>query len=243
MNKISNFGYTKVTNNEKTRLVQKVFSNVASRYDLMNDIMSIGTHRLWKKRFVEIINPRNNEKIIDVGSGSGDIVKEILKTNFDGQIHMVDLNKKMLNLGKKSFANNKKVYFHIGNAEKLKFNKNYFDKNSISFCLRNITNIESSISEAYRVLKPGGKYCCLEFNNPESIVTNKIYKKYKSFFLPLAGKIVAGDKESYSYLSESIDLFPSQEELKNKIKSAGFIEVSYINLFNGIVCMHSGYKA
>jgi demethylmenaquinone methyltransferase/2-methoxy-6-polyprenyl-1,4-benzoquinol methylase len=243
MNKLnSSFGYTKVKPKEKTKLVQNVFSEVAKNYDLMNDLMSFGSHRLWKKKFVEIINPKKDEVIIDVGSGTGDIAKNILKTKFNGELHLLDLNPQMLNISKLTIGKNINVYFHQGNAEDLKFKKNTFDKYTIAFCLRNITNIEKSIEEALRVLKPGGIYFCLEFSSPNSILTSQLYKKYRTRTLPLIGKLIAKNKEAYKYLSESIDLFPNQEKLKYIIEKIGFSSVSYINLFDGIVAIHKGYK-
>jgi len=238
----SSFGYTKVNPKEKTKLVQKIFSKVAKNYDLMNDLMSFGSHRFWKKKFVEIINPKKNEIIIDIGSGTGDIAKNILKTKFNGELHLLDLNSQMLNIGKSTIRKNKNVYFHQGNAEDLKFKNNTFDKYAIAFCLRNITNIEKSIEEALRVLKPGGIYFCLEFSSPNSILTSQLYKKYRTRTLPLIGKLIAKNKEAYKYLSESIDLFPNQEKLKYIIEKIGFSSVSYINLFDGIVAIHKGYK-
>ena len=187
MSKLSNFGFTKVNTNKKTKLVQKVFSDVAKNYDLMNNIMSLGTHKLWKKRFVELINPQGLEKIIDVGSGSGDIAQIILSKKFTGELHLIDLNNRMLEIAKKSIKK-RNVFFHIQNAENLKFKDDIFDKYIISFCLRNITDIKKSIKEAKRVLKPGGIYYCLEFSNPGSAFTQKIYKKYKSFFFTINGK-------------------------------------------------------
>ena len=243
MNKLnSSFGYTKVKPKEKTKLVQNVFSEVAKNYDLMNDLMSFGSHRFWKKKFVEIINPKKDEIIIDVGSGTGDIAKNILKTKFNGELHLLDLNLQMLNIGKSTIKKNKNVYFHHGNAEDLKFKENTFDKYTIAFCLRNITNIEKSIEEALRVLKPGGIYFCLEFSSPNSILSSQFYKKYRTKTIPWIGKLITRNKEAYKYLSESIDIFPNQEKLKYIIEKIGFSSVSYINLFDGIVAIHKGYK-
>ena len=238
----SSFGYTKVKPTEKTRLVQNVFSDVAKNYDLMNDLMSFGAHRFWKKKFTEIINPKNNETIIDIGSGTGDIAINILKNKFNGNLHLLDLNKEMLNIGKKRINKRNNVFFHHGNAEKLKFKNNYFDKYIISFCLRNITNIEKSFEEAYRVLKPGGSYFCLEFSKPKSDYVNKLYNTYKKNILPFLGELVAKNKNAYNYLNESIDLFPNQKKLKSMMEKNGFNNVSYINLFDGIVTIHKGYK-
>ena len=242
MNKKHNFGYTKVDAKQKTKLVQNVFSRVASNYDDMNDLMSLGMHRLWKKRFVEIIDCNNNENILDVGSGSGDIAFEITKTKIPVYLSLLDLNKEMLQEGKKRFKNIKNINFIIGNGENLKFKTNYFDKYAIAFCLRNITNFELSIQEAHRVLKPGGKYCCLEFSSPKSSLVSKTYKIYKSNILPYLGEVIAKDKDAYKYLSESIDLFPNQQELEKILISCGFINVRSINLFNGIVSIHTGEK-
>ena len=241
MSKLSNFGYSKVTTKEKTKLVQKVFSNVANNYDLMNDVMSFGAHRLWKKSFIDIVNPCEGDKIIDVGSGSGDLVLEILKRDLNLKIDMIDLNKEMLLEGKKRIKNNN-VKFFQQNAEKLNFLNNIYDKYLISFCLRNVTDIDQSFKEAFRILKPGGQYYCLEFSRPNSFVLANIYSYYKSNIIPTFGKIFSNNRDAYNYLNESIDLFPKQDELKKRIESAGFKSVKYTNLFDGIVSIHTGYK-
>ena len=241
MSKLSNFGYLKVTTKEKTKLVQKVFSDVANNYDLMNDIMSFGAHRLWKKSFIDIVNPSAGDKIIDVGSGSGDLVLEILKRDLNLKIDMIDLNKEMLLEGKKRIKNNS-VKFFQQNAEKLSFLNNIYDKYLISFCLRNVTDIDQSFKEAFRILKPGGQYYCLEFSRPNSFVLANMYSYYKSNIIPSFGKIFSNNRDAYNYLNESIDLFPKQDELKKKIEAAGFKSVKYMNLFDGIVSIHTGYK-
>ncbi len=242
MKKDYNFGYTKVNSKQKTKLVQNVFSRVAPSYDIMNDLMSLGMHRLWKKRFIEVMDIEKNEIILDVGSGSGDIANEILKKKLQNSFYLLDLNEEMLSEGRKRFRNEQNISYFIGNAEKLNFESNFFDKYAISFCLRNVTEYQLSIKEAYRVLKPGGKYCCLEFSTPKSSLISSSYKLYKSKILPLLGDIVAKDKNAYEYLSESIDLFPSQEELSKNLIDLGFVKVDTINLFNGIVAIHTGYK-
>ena len=241
MNKLSNFGYTKVTPKEKTKLVQKVFSDVAFNYDLMNDVMSFGAHRLWKKLFIDMVNPSPGDKIIDVGSGSGDLVLEIKKRNLNLKIDMVDLNKEMLKEGRKRIKN-KNVKFFQQDAENLSFLDNTYDKYIISFCLRNITDISQSFKEAFRILKPGGQYFCLEFSRPSSFVIANIYSYYKSNIIPTFGKIFSNNRDAYNYLNESIDLFPKQDELKEKMETAGFKSVKYTNLFDGIVSIHTGYK-
>ena len=242
MKKDYNFGYTKVNSKQKTKLVQNVFSSVAPSYDIMNDLMSLGMHRLWKRRFVETVDLKENEIVLDVGSGSGDIASEILKENLSTSLYLLDLNEEMLLEGRKRLRKEKNIKYFIGNAEKLNFENNFFDKYTISFCLRNVTEYLLSIKEAYRVLKPGGKYCCLEFSTPKSSLVSSSYKIYKSKILPLLGELVAKDKNAYKYLSESIDLFPSQEELSKNLVDCGFTKVETINLFNGIVAIHTGYK-
>ncbi len=242
MKKNYNFGYTKVNSKQKTKLVQNVFSSVAANYDKMNDLMSLGMHRLWKKRFLEVADIKHNEIILDVGSGTGDIAFELMKKKLSTKLYLLDLNKEMLDEGMKRFKGQKNINFVLGNAESLNFSENYFDKYLISFCLRNVTKYELSIKEAHRVLKPGGKYCCLEFSSPKSSLISYSYQLYKSKVLPFLGDIVAKDKEAYNYLSESIDLFPNQEELSKILISNGFYNVDSINLFNGIVAIHTGYK-
>jgi len=241
MNKLSNFGYTKVTTKEKTELVQKVFSDVAFNYDLMNDVMSFGAHRLWKKTFIDIVNPYYGDKIIDVGSGSGDLVLEIQKRYLNAKIDIVDLNKEMLKEGKKRIKKGN-VSFYKQNAESLIFPNNRYDKYLISFCLRNITDIDQSFREAFRILKPGGQYFCLEFSRPSSFLISKIYSYYKSNLIPSFGKIFSNNRDAYNYLNESIDIFPNQEDLKKKMESVGFNSVKFTDLFDGIVSIHTGYK-
>jgi len=240
----TNFGKRKITAEKKTPLVQKFFSEVSKKYDLMNDIMSFGTHRLWKKRLIEIMNINSNDRIIDVGSGTGDLIKIILKENKNVSIYSVDLNLKMLNEAKKQFNDQQKknIKFINANAENLPFENNFFDKYVISFCLRNITYIEKALRESFRVLKPGGIFYCLEFSAPTSVVINKIYSKYKNKIVPLIGEKVANNKNAYKYLEESISQFPNQETLLNKINNVGFEKTSYINLFDGIVSIHIGFK-
>ena len=240
----TNFGKRKITAEKKTPLVQKLFSEVSTKYDLMNDIMSFGTHRLWKKRLIEIMNINSKDKIIDVGSGTGDLTKIILKENINALIYSVDLNLEMLNEAKKRFNEQQKknIKFINANAENLPFENNFFDKYVISFCLRNITYIEKALYESFRILKPGGIFYCLEFSAPTSSVINKIYSKYKNKIVPFIGEKVANNKNAYKYLEESISQFPNQKILLDKINNVGFEKTSYINLFDGIVSIHIGFK-
>ena len=237
----NSFGKRKVSSSLKTSLVQEVFSNVAKNYDLMNDIMSLGTHRLWKKELINMMNIQITDTIIDVGSGTGDVINLILEKELIKTIHSVDLNSEMLKYGKKRF-NNKKVKFIKADAQNLPFENNYFDKYIISFCLRNVTNIKKALKESYRILKPGGRFYCLEFSSPESNLVNSIYKAYKKNIIPWIGKKVAKNKNAYEYLEQSIDQFLSQDELLINLKKIGFQEAKYFNMFNGIVAIHSGFK-
>jgi len=237
----TSFGKTKVTESAKTSLVQNVFSDVAKNYDLMNDLMSLGSHRLWKKELINIINIQITDNIVDVGSGTGDLINLIIKKNIKNDIYSVDLNKEMLKYGKTRFIN-KKVKFVNANAENLPFKDNYFDKYIISFCLRNVTNIKKALGEALRVLKPGGSFYCLEFSKPESHVVESLYKNYKKYIIPLIGEKITKNRKAYEYLEESIDQFPSQKELLTAISKIGFKETKYLNMFNGIIAVHSGFK-
>ena len=237
----TNFGKRKVSPKEKTLLVQRVFSDVAINYDSMNDFMSLGAHRLWKAELIEFLNIQKRDKIIDVGSGTGDLINLILKKNLKNTLFSVDLNEAMLNYSKKKFKR-KNVHFIKANAEKLPFDNNYFDKFIISFCLRNVTNINKALAESFRVLKPGGIFYCLEFSKSETDIISNIYDIYKKNFIPWIGEKVAKNREAYKYLEESITLFPNQKELLNQLKKIGFFETKYINMFNGIVSIHRGFK-
>jgi len=238
------FGKRKIQEKNKTPLVQEVFTGVAKKYDLMNDLMSFGSHRLWKKIFIEMMNIQNNEVIIDVGSGTGDLDKLILNENNNVSIYSVDLNIEMLNKAKKSFNNEQtnKIQFIHANAEKLPFENNFFDKYVISFCLRNITYIEKALLEAFRVLKPGGIFFCLEFSMPTSNLINVLFSNYKNKIIPFLGQRITNNKNAYKYLEESISQFPHQDILLNKIKNSGFEKSNFINLFDGIVSIHKGFK-
>ena len=228
-------------NNE--RFVSKVFEDVFDKYDLMNDLMSLGVHRLWKKEFISWLNPQKNTKLVDVASGTGDIAKLFMhETNYKGQAYCVDENTGMLNLSKKKFKKKYNVKWFCQNAENLPFKNNSFDKYVISFCLRNITFMETALDEALRVLKPNGIFYCLEFSSPKLKSLSKFYDFYKSKIIPKIGKYIAKNEDAYNYLDQSISMFPNQELLKAILIKKGFNNVSNINFFNGIVSLHIGYK-
>ena len=227
-------------NNE--RIVTKIFQDVFDKYDLMNDLMSLGIHRLWKKNFIHWLNPQNNTTLIDVGSGTGDIAKLYLnKINYRGSVCCIDENKGMLDLNKKRFKKNAKVKWFCNSAEKLPFKNNHFDYYTISFGIRNVSNINNALKEAYRVLKPGGRFLCLEFSKVKNEILNKLYKTY-SKAIPQIGKFIIGNSEPYEYLINSIEKFHSQEEFFKQIKKHNFVNVSYRNLSGGIVAIHSAWK-
>ena len=224
------------------RPVTKVFQDVFDKYDLMNDLMSLGIHRLWKKNFIDWLNPQKNTTLIDVASGTGDIAKLYLnKINYKGTVCCVDENKEMLNLNKKKIKKDVNVKWFCNGAEKLPFKNNHFDYYTISFGIRNVSNINNALKEAYRVLKPGGRFLCLEFSKVKNKILNRFYKIY-SKSIPQIGKFVVGKSEPYEYLISSIEEFHSQDEFFEKIKKQNFINVSYRNLSGGIVAIHSAWK-
>ena len=232
----------KIHHIKNKRLVKRVFQDVSGKYDLMNDLMSFGIHRLWKKNFIDWLNPQKNTKLIDVASGTGDIAKLYLnKINYKGSVCCVDENKEMLDLNKRKFQTGANIKWFCSNAEKLPFKNNYFDYYTISFGIRNVSNLDNALKEAYRVLKPGGRFLCLEFSKVKSDILNKFYKTY-SKSIPKIGKFVVGKSEPYEYLINSIEKFHSQEELLKKIEKLNFINISYRNLSGGIVAIHSAWK-
>jgi demethylmenaquinone methyltransferase/2-methoxy-6-polyprenyl-1,4-benzoquinol methylase len=232
----------KTQQKNRERFVSRVFKDVFYKYDLMNDLMSFGIHRLWKKKFIDLLNPQNNTKLIDVASGTGDIAKLYLnKINFKGNVYCVDENNEMLNLSKKKFNEKSNIEWSCNNAETLPFEDNYFDYYTISFGIRNVENIDNALSEAYRVLKPGGRFLCLEFSKVKNDFLNKIYKIY-SKSIPKIGKIVVGKSEPYEYLVDSIEKFYNQEDFLKKIENNKFSNSSYIDLNIGVVSIHSAWK-
>ena len=226
----------------KNIFINKVFNQVFDKYDLMNDIMSFGTHRLWKKQLMNWLAPSINKKLIDVACGTGDIVKLYTKyTNNKCQINAIDPNSKMIKIGKKKLGQNKNIIWNIGTAEKLKFKDKTFDYYTIVFGIRNVSNINLALKEAYRVLKPGGRFMCLEFSKIQNNNLDKLYNLY-SKTIPKIGKIIVGDSMPYEYLINSIENFYNQDELNNLMEKNHFYKCEYRNLSGGIVAIHSGWK-
>jgi demethylmenaquinone methyltransferase/2-methoxy-6-polyprenyl-1,4-benzoquinol methylase len=226
----------------KKGLVQSVFDQVYDQYDLMNDFMSLGVHRLWKKDLLNMMNPTSNQKLIDVACGTGDIAKLFLNyVNKKSYVTCVDPNIGMIKKGKEKLKKFNNLNWIVASAEKLPMTTNSFDFYTISFGLRNTKDLNKSLSEAYRVLKPGGRYLCLEFSKIENSGLDFIYKKY-SKVIPSIGKLIVGEKEPYEYLVKSIENFVNQDELIGLMKKNGFQNCTYRNLSGGIVSIHSGWK-
>ncbi|MDC3119568.1 bifunctional demethylmenaquinone methyltransferase/2-methoxy-6-polyprenyl-1,4-benzoquinol methylase UbiE [Candidatus Pelagibacter sp.] len=226
----------------KKGLVEGVFDQVNNRYDLMNDFMSLGIHRLWKNSLISMMSPSVNKKLVDVACGTGDISKLFLdKTNEKSDVTSIDPNNKMISQGKNKLSKYKNIEWINAPAEKLPLNDNSFDYYTISFGLRNTKNLDQALSEAYRVLKPGGRYLCLEFSKVQNTNLNLIYKNY-SKLIPIIGQFIVGEKEPYEYLVKSIEQFINQEELIELMKKHKFQKNSYRNFSNGIVSIHSGWK-
>ena len=226
----------------KTKLVNSVFSKVYAKYDLMNDLMSLGIHRIWKNKLLDWMGPQKKYTLIDVAAGTGDIAKLYSeRTNNLAKIDCVEPNEKMFLSGKSNLNYLKNIKWTNASAEKLPFQSESFDFYTISFGIRNVSNIEKVLCEALRVLKPGGRFMCLEFSKVENEIVDIIYKNY-SKIIPVIGKYIIGNSQPYEYLIESIKSFYSQKELANLIKNNGFSKVEYRNLSNGISAIHSGWK-
>lgn len=239
------FGFTSVNPSEKASMVKDVFNNVAKNYDVMNDAMSLGVHRLWKRRFVSDLAPKSSEKMLDVAGGTGDIAFLALKKAPEMDVTVCDINEEMLKVGSKraidrGYMND--VAFVTGDAEDLPFPGNSFDIYTISFGLRNVTRIDKALSEAYRVLKPGGRMMILEFSDVQLPMLEKIYELYSFHVIPKLGKAIAKDADSYQYLVESIRQFPDQKNLGERMRDAGFEKVRWSNLSGGIAAIHKGWK-
>ncbi len=243
----THFGYETVNESEKASKVAGVFHSVASKYDIMNDLMSGGVHRLWKQLTIEASTARAGQKILDIAGGTGDLAAKFSKIVGDeGQVILSDINSSMLNVGRdrlidRGLTNN--LAYVQADAESLPFEDNYFDCITIAFGLRNVTHKELALASMLRILKPGGKLLVLEFSKPRNPLLSKAYDAYSFNILPKVGKLVADDEESYRYLAESIRMHPDQETLKQMMLDAGFNRVDYYNMTGGIVALHKGYKA
>lgn len=243
----THFGYKTVKEDEKEKLVADVFHSVAGKYDLMNDLMSMGVHRLWKRYTVEMSGVRHGNKVLDIAGGTGDLTYAFSKrVGPEGMVVLADINDSMLKVGRDRLADrgvSGNLEVVQANAEKLPFADNEFDLVTIAFGLRNVTHKEVAISDMYRVLKPGGRLLVLEFSKPRNEVLSKAYDFYSFKALPFMGKLVTKDADSYQYLAESIRKHPDQETLKAMMIESGFDRVTYHNLTGGIVALHRGIKA
>ena len=237
-----NFGDRLVSPEEKTTRVGAVFSSVARRYDVMNDLMSGGMHRLWKERFVARVKPRPGERILDMAGGTGDIAFRLARRG--ALVTVSDINADMLAVGQDRAAAKKieGLSWQQENAEKLSFADDSFDAYAIAFGIRNVTDIPSALRDAHRVLKRGGRFYCLEFSTSEWPGFGKLYERYSDAVIPRIGKAVAGDEESYRYLVESIRRFPTPERFRAMITEAGFTQAKVEPMLGGLVCIWSGWK-
>jgi len=245
----THFGYAEVPVTEKTARVGAVFDSVARRYDLMNDLMSGGVHRLWKAALVDRLNPRPGMMFVDVAGGTGDIARRILaRCNGKAHVTVCDINANMLAAGRDraidrgDLPSSRAPFLVCSNAEQLPFADATFDAYTIAFGLRNVTHIDRALTEARRVLKPGGHFLCLEFSRVVAPLLAPLYERYSFAVLPQLGAWVARDREAYVYLAESIRKFPPQEELIEMLGSAGFAQTGYRNLSGGIAAIHSGWR-
>jgi len=227
---------------DKTKLVNSVFSKVYKRYDLMNDILSLGLHRIWKERFIQWMCPQQNTKLIDVASGTGDIAKLFSqKTNNNSEIICLEPNLEMLEEGRVKLKNFNNVRWINASAERLPFDSDMFDYYSISYGIRNVNDINKTLREAFRVLKTGGRFMCLEFSKVDNEILDLLYQKY-SKTIPYIGKFIVGSEKPYKYLVKSIESFISQKELVKLMRENGFSNIEFRNLSNGISAIHSGWK-
>ena len=246
----ASFGYRDVPAAEKAGMVREVFQSVAPRYDLMNDLMSAGVHRLWKNTLVDVLNPRPGERLLDVAGGTGDIAFRIVKRLMEKggerpDVTICDINPAMLEVGRDRAVDRgllQGLTWTTGDAEDLPFPDRTFDGYTIAFGLRNVTHIDKALAEAWRVLKPGGRFYCLEFSKVTSAPVARVYDAYSERALPFFGRLVARDAESYRYLHESIRRFPSQRELGERMRRSGLAQVGWRNLTLGVVALHSGWR-
>lgn len=242
----THFGFSTVPKAEKARKVAQVFHSVAAKYDVMNDLMSAGVHRLWKRFTIDCSGVRPGQKVLDLGGGTGDLTAKFSRIVGDkGVVILADINNSMLNVGRDKLRDQGivgNVHYVQANAEELPFPDDFFDCITISFCLRNVTDKEKALASMRRVLKPGGRLLVLEFSKPIIEPLSKLYDAYSFYVLPKMGQWIANDAESYRYLAESIRMHPDQETLKAMMDAVGFEQTSYYNLTGGIVALHRGYK-
>lgn len=240
MSKLDNtFGQQTVSQDERDRKIRRVFQLIAPRYDLMNDFMSFVTHRIWKRVFVNHIPFESSDIIVDLAGGTGDIARRLLDLNRDANVFVVDPGIEMMQAGKRNREIQLVNIAALGEA--LPFADDSINILTISFGIRNMTSMSDALKEIHRVLKPGGRYYCLEFSRPMLLI-RPFYNLYNQYIIPRLGALVAGQPEAYRYLIESISRFPHQEEMKSILQDAGFIDVTYRNLFFGITCIHVGAK-
>ena len=235
------FGYKSVKKSDKQKLVNNVFNSVARKYDLMNDITSLGIHRSWKSDLINWLAPQSNHNLADIAGGTGDIAYRFLNAG-GNSAHIFDINKEMIQVGKQKYKNIDNLKWTLASAEHIPASDNSFERATMSFGLRNITNRSKSLRDIYRILKPGGRFICLEFSHMENDFLKKFYDFWSFKIMPLIGDEVTGNKEAYKYLVESIRKFPTQAELAHMFSEVGFSRVKYRNLSNGIVALHSGWK-
>ncbi len=242
----THFGFKTVAAEEKVKLVRGVFDSVAGQYDIMNDLMSLGIHRIWKRVAVQLSNVRAGDKVLDLAGGTGDLTLLFEKRVGDnGEVVLADINSQMLRTGRDRLINKGvvgNIFYAQVNAECLPFANNSFDCVCIAFGLRNVTDKDAALRSILRVLKPGGRLIILEFSHPTDKVTEKVYDFYSFKLLPKIGAIVAKDEDSYRYLAESIRMHPKQDALKIMMEQAGFDRCEYFNMTQGIVAVHRGYK-
>ena len=243
--KESDFGFKKYNKEKHSSKVKDVFNKVANKYDLMNDVMSLGMQRLWKKEFVESINPSKNENLIfiDLAGGTGDITKRILsKYEKNASVKVIDINQEMLKEGKNSFKSQDNIDFICSSGESISIADNYADVVTVSFGIRNMTDREKCLQECHRILKPGGVFACLEFSLPKDIILRNLYDAWSYGVIPKFGKLIVGEEKPYKYLIDSIRTFPSNEEFNEMVRDAGFINTSIRQLTGNIVCIYRGEK-
>ncbi len=232
------FGFKKININKKEKLVNNIFNSVSSKYDLMNDLSSLGIHRLWKQELINSIAPQPNQALLDIAGGTGDIAKNFIKSG-GLSADILDINYKMLFYGK---SNDNRLRYIVGNCEKLPIKSNAYDRVTIAFGLRNITNRQLALNEIYRVLKPGGRFICLEFSKVNDDIIKKFYDLWSFKIIPKLGRIITKNEDAYKYLVESIRVFPDQDDLSSMLVKSKFERVKYKNLSSGIVALHSGWK-